>query len=98
MGSSPAKRATSPDNIGISVNTMWFVYLLKCSDGSLYTGITTDIDRRVEEHNGGKSIFTRGRVPVALIYSEKSTGRSSATKREKEIKGWRREKKLELIK
>ena len=77
---------------------MWYVYLLKCRDGSLYTGITTDINRRVKEHNTGKSIFTRGRVPVELIYLEKSKSRSLATKREKEIKGWRREKKQKLIK
>ena len=77
---------------------MWFVYLLKCADGQLYTGITTEPNRRVKEHNAGKTIFTRGRVPVKLVYLEKSKNQSSASSREREIKGWRREKKLKLIK
>ena len=77
---------------------MWFVYLLKCADGQLYTGITTDPNRRVKEHNAGKAIFTRGRVPVKLVYIEKSKDRSTAMKREREIKDWHREKKLKLAK
>ena len=77
---------------------MWFLYILKCSDGLLYTGITTNPSRRLQEHNNGKSIFTRGRVPVKLIYLEKCIDQSAAASREKEIKGWRKEKKIELIK
>lgn len=77
---------------------MWFVYLLKCNDGLLYTGITTNPDRRVWEHNNRKSNFTRGRTPVKMIYLEKYSSQALAAKRENEIKGWRKQKKLELIK
>lgn len=77
----------------------YFVYILKCSDDSLYTGITTDVVRRLDEHNnsikGAK--YTKIRRPVELIYQEELDDRSSASKREYEIKRLRREKKLELI-
>ena len=75
------------------------VYILKCNDDTLYTGITTDITKRLEEHNntlkGAK--YTRARRPVSLVYSENSQDRSSASKREYEIKKLSRDKKLELI-
>ena len=77
----------------------WFVYIVKCADSSLYTGITTSIDRRIWQHNsklGAKSI--RGKLPVKLVYKEPYNNQNKATKREKEIKSWRREKKLRLIK
>ncbi len=77
----------------------WFVYIVKCADNSFYTGITTNLDRRVWQHNnklGAKSI--RGRLPVKLIYKEKWNNQKDAAKREREIKSWRREKKLKLIK
>lgn len=77
----------------------WFVYIVKCKDDSFYTGITIDIKRRIEEHNnkmGAKSL--RGKVPVSLIYYERYNNQTEAAKREKEIKGWRREKKIKLIK
>jgi putative endonuclease len=74
--------------------------MLRCSDETLYTGITTDLYRRVEEHNssikGAK--YTRSRRPVALVYFESSKDKSSATLRELEIKKLPRAKKLELIK
>ena len=77
----------------------YFVYILKCSDDTLYTGITTDINRRLDEHNtsdkGAK--YTKVRRPVKLVYSEKSENRSSACKREYEIKQLKREDKLRLI-
>ncbi|MCK4875524.1 MAG: GIY-YIG nuclease family protein [Sulfurimonas sp.] len=74
--------------------------MLKCSDDTLYTGITTDLDRRVEEHNtspkGAK--YTRIRRPVELVYSEVTEDKSSASKRELEIKKLSRIQKLELVK
>ena len=77
----------------------YFVYILECSDGSLYTGITTDIDKRLIEHNttskGAK--YTKARRPVKLLYSEPSENRSTASKREYAIKKLTRVKKLELI-
>lgn len=79
---------------------MYYVYILKCADDTLYTGITTEIERRLEEHNhsdkGAK--YTRVRRPVALIYSEKHEDRSSASKREYEIKKkMTRAQKLKMI-
>ncbi|MCD4667685.1 MAG: GIY-YIG nuclease family protein [Sulfurimonas sp.] len=77
----------------------YFVYILKCFDDTLYTGITTDINRRLDEHNtsdkGAK--YTKVRRPVKLVYSEQSENRSSACKREYEIKQLKREEKLRLI-
>lgn len=68
--------------------TNWFVYILRCSDNSLYTGVTTDCERRLHEHNhsprGAK--FTRARRPVTLTYNEEATNRSEAQCREAQIK------------
>ncbi len=77
----------------------YYVYILKCSDNTLYTGITTDITRRVDEHNNSDkgAKYTKLRRPVSLVYSEASEDRSSASKREYAIKKLSREKKLELI-
>ena len=78
----------------------WYVYIVQCSDKSLYTGITVDIDRRVLEHNtsnkGAK--YTRPRRPVQLVYSEAYEDRSSASKRESAIKKLSRAEKLTLLK
>ena len=78
----------------------WFVYILHCSDGSLYTGITTDTERRVKEHNGPKkgAKYTRCRQPVDLIFKEEALNRSIATKREIQIKKLTHSAKLHLIK
>ena len=77
---------------------MWYVYILLCRDRSLYTGSTTDIARRLKEHNSGKgSGYTRTRKPVKLIYTETYPDRSNAQKRESLIKAWPRKKKLALI-
>lgn len=76
----------------------WFLYIVKCKDDSLYTGITTNINRRVKEHNlgvGAKSL--RGKLPVGLVYSERYESQNKARKRESAIKSWRREYKLKLI-
>ena len=75
---------------------VYFVYILKCSDDTLYTGITTDLKRRVDEHNNSAK-YTKLRRPVSLMYSEESEDRSSASKREYAIKKLSRLKKLELI-
>lgn len=66
----------------------WFVYIMRCADGTLYTGITTDIARREQEHNSEKNgaRYTRSRRPVVLVYSEEVENRSEASKREHAIK------------
>ncbi|MDP1690276.1 MAG: GIY-YIG nuclease family protein [bacterium] len=77
---------------------MYFVYILKCKDGSLYTGITTDVERRFAEHkNGVGGHYTSAKGIVKVIYAEAHPDRSSASKREAEIKSWRRDEKLNLI-
>lgn len=78
---------------------MYFVYIIKCSDASLYTGITTDVVRRFAEHkNGTGGHYTRSRKVLKVVYSEKRRDRSSASKREAEIKKLSRAEKLKLIK
>jgi putative endonuclease len=78
---------------------MWYVYMVKCSDASLYTGITTDLERRVNEHNkspkGAK--YTRTRRPVTLVYHETLGCKSSASQREYQLKQLSRQAKLRLI-
>ncbi|MEJ2744994.1 MAG: GIY-YIG nuclease family protein [bacterium] len=76
----------------------WYVYIVKCRDGTFYTGVTNDLDRRIAEHNGGRGCrYTSGRRPVKLRYSESFRDRSSALKREARIKGLSRREKLILI-
>lgn len=75
----------------------YFVYILKCSDGSLYTGITWNLKKRIAEHNSGLSYWTKTRIPLKLVYWEKFFTKQEAAKQEKEIKGWRRSKKEDLI-
>ncbi len=77
----------------------YFVYILECSDKSLYTGITTDVTKRLEEHNSSQkgAKYTKARRPVKLVYKEASSDRSSASKREYAIKKLSRLKKLQLI-
>jgi len=75
----------------------WFVYILKCKNSSLYTGITTDLTRRIKEHNfGSGSHYTKVFRPVKLIWNETHPSHSSALKREAQIKKWTRKKKLAL--
>ena len=79
---------------------VWYIYMLLCADGSLYTGITTDCERRLKEHNGNNKLgakYTRARRPVVLVWKEASGCRSLAGKREYQIKQYSREKKLALI-
>ena len=75
-----------------------FVYIIICKDGSLYTGITWNLKKRVREHNLRiKTCLQNSKVPVRLVYWEKFKTRGEAAKREKEIKGWKRIKKQKLI-
>ena len=74
------------------------VYVLACADGSLYTGYTTDVDRRVAEHDAGEGAkYTRGRTPVDLVHVERFDSRSAALSREHEIKGFSRSRKERLV-
>lgn len=77
---------------------MYFVYIIECGDGSFYTGITTDVERRFNEHKSGVGgHYTSARSVVRVVYTEEHPHRSSASKREAQIKGWTRQKKLNLI-
>lgn len=76
----------------------WYIYMIRCKDNRLYTGITKDLERRVKEHNSGYGCrFTKYRAPVQLVHSEEAINRPEALKREAQIKRLRRVKKLELI-
>ena len=77
---------------------MWYVYLLRCADGSLYAGSTTDVERRLREHASGHGgAYTRSRRPVKLVYREAHPDRSQAQRREAELKRWPRAKKQLLV-
>jgi putative endonuclease len=77
---------------------VWYLYILQCSDGSFYTGITVDMDKRLHLHNSGKGArYTRSRRPCDLIYFEECDSESTARRRELEIKSWRRAKKEDLV-
>jgi len=78
----------------------WFVYMVRCGDNSLYTGIAKDVDRRIHEHNSNDKLgakYTKARRPVALVYQETCESRSGATRREYEIKLLSRQEKEELF-
>lgn len=78
---------------------MWHIYILECKDGRLYTGITDNIERRLEEHKTGKGgKFTHAFKVDKLLYSEPCGSKNEALKREAQIKGWTKRKKLVLIK
>ncbi len=78
---------------------MYHLYILKCKDGSLYTGITTDVARRFEEHKSGKGgRYTRAKGVKKVVYTEECKNRSLASKREAEVKKFSRVEKLSLIK
>ena len=77
----------------------WKLYILRCGDGTLYTGITTDVEKRFTAHASGKGAkYTRGRGPLELMYQEECGDHSTALKREAEIKKLSREEKEKLIK
>ncbi|MEC4726217.1 GIY-YIG nuclease family protein [Shewanella sp. D64] len=78
----------------------WFLYMIECANGHLYTGVTIDIERRFREHESGgpkAAKFLRGKGPFKLVYQEEVGDRSGALKRELEIKSWSRKKKLALL-
>lgn len=75
----------------------YFVYILECRDKSLYTGIALNLNKRIKEHFKGTSKYTRSKLPVKLVYFESQKDKVDAAKREWEIKGWSRKKKLELV-
>ncbi|AGB40086.1 putative endonuclease containing a URI domain [Halobacteroides halobius DSM 5150] len=76
-----------------------YIYILECADNTLYTGYTTNVKRRLKEHNKGQGAkYTRGRTPVKLCYTEEYLTRSEAQKREYAIKQLKRQEKLDLIK
>ena len=76
----------------------WRVYIIECSDGSLYTGITNDLDRRITAHNDGRGAkYTKSRRPVRLRYSEPAADRKNASQREYAIKSLRKAEKMRLI-
>ena len=80
------------------MESTWHLYILRCGDGTLYTGITTDVQRRFEAHCQGKGAkYTRGRGPLVLVYREECGSHSHALKREREIKALPREQKLQMI-
>ena len=77
---------------------VWYLYILRCNDGTLYTGITDDVQRRFNQHNAGKGAkYTRGRGPLVLVYQEACGTHGDALRREAQIKKLTRQEKLELI-
>ena len=93
-----ASESALKEDKATEITTTWFVYILRCADDSLYTGITTDLNRRFEQHNAGTaSRYTRSRLPVTMVYHEIQADRSMALKRELEIKAMSRKAKEMLI-
>jgi len=93
---------TATENVVIDDNNRqsWFVYILRCADNSLYTGVAMDVNRRLDEHNGiekNGAKYTQARRPVTLVYQEASDSRSTACKREYAIKNLRKLQKERLI-
>ena len=80
------------------MDTIWHLYILRCGDGTLYTGITTDVEKRLAAHRSGKGAkYTRGRQPLELVYRESCENHSQALKREWEVKQLTRQEKEALI-
>ena len=95
---SKSKAAAKTESRSAASDIKWFVYLLRCGDGSLYTGITNDLTRRFSQHNAGTaSRYTRSRLPVVLAYHEPQESQSHALKRELAIKALTRTQKESLI-
>ncbi len=88
----------NPNKTAESRTVRWYLYLLECNDGTLYAGITNNLDRRVQEHNDGTaSRYTRSRLPVKLIYQEQCLNKSNALKKEYGIKSLSRKEKEAYI-
>jgi putative endonuclease len=79
--------------------TIWFIYIVRCTDNTLYTGITTNLERRIDEHNNGDvgAKYTRSRRPVKMVYHERAENRSQASRREYQIKKMSLQNKLKMI-
>ncbi len=91
-------RKTHNEVIEATPDKTWCVYVLRCADSSLYTGISNNAARRLQQHNAGKaSRYTRSRLPVTMVYQETQDSHSSALKRELAIKAFSRQAKEELI-
>jgi len=89
------------NNTVITDTKQWFVYILRCSDDSLYTGVALDVNKRLEQHNGidkNGAKYTQARRPVKMVYQESSVSRSEACKREYAIKSLTKQQKERLIK
>ncbi|MBN2333323.1 MAG: GIY-YIG nuclease family protein [Deltaproteobacteria bacterium] len=77
---------------------LWVIYILRCNDGTLYTGITNNLDKRIETHARGQgSRYTRARLPLELVYQERASNRSEATRREIALKRMTRSQKIKLL-
>lgn len=95
----PYWKSSREADIIIHVMTTWYVYILECSNNSLYTGITTDLERRLKQHNGdlpGGAKYTRAHRPVSLVYSASFPDKSSASKEEWRIKQMTRREKEKM--
>lgn len=80
------------------MDSVWYLYMLRCGDGSLYTGITTDVEKRLQQHRSGKGAkYTRGRAPLTLVYRETCGSHSDALKREWAVKALTRQQKELLL-
>lgn len=80
------------------ISKNWFVYIIECKDGSLYTGYTNDLIKRFEMHKMGKGAkYTRSHIPERIVFSEKYGNKIIAQRREREIKNWTREEKIRFI-
>ena len=80
------------------MESQWYLYILRCKDDTLYTGITTDVEKRLEAHRSGKGAkYTRGRAPLELAYRETCGSHSQALKREYQVKALSRQEKQRLI-
>ena len=75
----------------------WYVYILECREGSFYTGITYDIDQRLQDHKKRKVHYTSYKLPIKVVFCEKHPSQKIAARRETQIKGWTRKKKIALI-
>ena len=86
------------ESLNLPLELPWLVYILVCSDGTLYTGMTNDLEKRLKKHNQGiASRYTRSRLPVKVVYSERHQTRSEVLRREKAIKSLSRQEKQQLI-
>ena len=98
IGMTPQKKNYGSIDIGMKEMTTYKVYMVKCSDKSIYTGIAKDVDKRLEQHSKGiGSKYVRARLPISLQWLSESMDLSSALKMEHHIKSWNKKKKLEWI-